>query len=138
MKNHVHSFSRFSRIYESLEDPSEEPRLDDLYKQSTEALMAEVSAGTADGFSFLKWIDTVCDIIDSTQMKGAIMSKAKAFINQNLKVLHPMMKEVAQYPQGSANARHAAKIKSRFTNVTKEDTAKISRAEELQRKYGLM
>ena len=100
--------------------------------------MAEVSAGTADGVSFLKWIDTVCDIIDGTEMKGIVMSKAKGFINQNLKSLHPMMKEIAQYPQGSANARNAAKIKARFTNVTKEDTAKISRAEELQRKYGLM
>ena len=138
MKNHIHSFSRFSRIYEALDDSSEEGRLENLYKQSTEALMAEVSAGTADGFSFLKWIDTVCDIIDGTEMKGIVMSKAKGFINQNLKSLHPMMKEIAQYPQGSANARNAAKIKARFTNVTKEDTAKISRAEELQRKYGLM
>lgn len=138
MKNHIHSFSRFSRLYENAEDPSSEASLENLYKQSTEAFMAEVKAGTADGLSFLKWIDTVCDIIDNTKMKGVVMNKAKGFISQNLKILMPMMKEVAKYPQGSANARQAAKIKARFTNVTKEDISKVSRAEELQRKYGLM
>lgn len=138
MKTHVHSFSRFNRIYENLEEPSGEATLDDLFKESTEALMAEVNADTADGSSFLKWIDTVCDIIDRTRTKGMFVEKAKEFINRNITVLHPMMKEVAQYPPGSAKAKEANRIKQRFANIAIENKEKLTRAEELQKKYGLL
>ena len=151
MKKHVYSFLSFSRVYENAEkDFDEFSEFDDiesllgdtgtpdLYKESTDKLLAEIEAGTADGSSFLSWIDTVCDLIDSSTAKGAIMDKAKGFINSNIGILHPLMKDIARYPRGSAAAKQAESIKSRFTNITLDDREKASRAMNLQRKQGLI
>ena len=136
MKNHVYSFSRFNRIYEMF-DPEEESKLDTLYKESSEAFMAALNAGTADAQTFLNWMDAVCDVIDNTQTKGFVYKKMQTFLIDNTKKLIPIYRELAKYSPTSPMGRASAKAKKRLYDAARSDVSKRSRAEDLKKKYGL-
>jgi hypothetical protein len=142
VKSHIYSFSSFSRVYENI-DTSEEDRLTDLYTQATEALIAELKAGTADVSSYLKWIDTVCDVVENTKMKGLIIDMARKFHQDpdNIQIMWPIwtkMGQISEKRPNSPESREIARAKRRYSALTAEANVKRDRAEELQKKYGLL
>ncbi len=145
MKQYLYSFSKWSRIYENLEDESSDnsgpsESLSMTFEESAEAFKSQLDSDIAGPDEFLDWIEVIFKIIDRSTAKAVIVDKLTA-VMRDPKVapkLIPIFKKIGSYPKHSPQARRAADLNARLITFTKDVKAKSAAAEERLRRLGLI